>query len=128
MRNPLSQTITTIPPSGIRKFFDIVSEMKDAISLGVGEPDFVTPWTIRDVAIKSIKNGHTHYPSNHGMPELRKEICAYLSERYNVHYDLKQTFITVGAWALALLGFSIYIKIGNVGKLYGALSALIVHS
>ena len=69
MRNPLSETITAIPPSGIRKFFDIVSEMKDAISLGVGEPDFDTPWHIRDEGIYSLEKGRTFYTSNAGLKE-----------------------------------------------------------
>ena len=75
MRNPLSKTITTIQPSGIRKFFDIVSEMKDAISLGVGEPDFDTPWHIREEGIYSLEKGCTFYTSNAGLLELRKAIA-----------------------------------------------------
>ena len=74
MRNPLSETITAIPPSGIRKFFDIVSEMKDAISLGVGEPDFDTPWHIRDEGIYSLEKGRTFYTSNARRKELKLEI------------------------------------------------------
>ena len=74
MRNPLSKTITTIEPSGIRKFFDIVSEMDDAISLGVGEPDFDTPWHIRDEGIYSLEKGRTFYTSNAGLKELKIEI------------------------------------------------------
>lgn len=109
----IASHVREVPPSGIRKFFDIASEMKDAISLGVGEPDFVTPWNIRDVAIKSIKKGHTHYTSNHGMPELRKEICIYLSERYNVHYDMMQTFITVGASEALDLAFRALLNPGD---------------
>ena len=73
MRNPLSKTITTIQPSGIRKFFDIVTEMKDAISLGVGEPDFDTPWHIRDEGIYALSKGKTFYTSNAGLKELREE-------------------------------------------------------
>ena len=74
----LSKTAVDIPPSGIRKFFDVVSEMKDAISLGVGEPDFITPWHIRDSAIKSIQKGYTQYTSNMGLLELREEISYYI--------------------------------------------------
>ena len=74
MRNPLSDKIVTIKPSGIRKFFDIVSEMKDAISLGVGEPDFDTPWSIREEGIYALEKGRTYYTSNSGLLELRKEI------------------------------------------------------
>ena len=87
MRNPLSQTITTIPPSGIRKFFDIVSEMKDAISLGVGEPDFDTPWHIREEGIFSLEKGQTFYTSNAGLKELKIEICNYLERRFQVSYN-----------------------------------------
>ena len=97
MRNPLSQTITTIPPSGIRKFFDIVSEMKDAISLGVGEPDFDTPWHIREEGIFSLEKGQTFYTSNAGLKELKIEICNYLERRFNVSYDFKdECMVTVG--------------------------------
>lgn len=93
----IASHIREVPPSGIRKFFDIASEMKDAISLGVGEPDFITPWNIRDRAIHAIERGHTHYTSNHGMPELREAIRAYLADRFGVHYALDETMITVGA-------------------------------
>ena len=97
MRNPLSQTITTIPPSGIRKFFDIVSEMKDAISLGVGEPDFDTPWHIREEGIFSLEKGQTFYTSNAGLKELKIEICNYLERRFNVSYDFaNECMVTVG--------------------------------
>lgn len=97
MRNPLSQTITTIPPSGIRKFFDIVSEMKDAISLGVGEPDFDTPWHIREEGIFSLEKGQTFYTSNAGLKELKVEICNYLERRFHVSYDFNdECMVTVG--------------------------------
>lgn len=97
MREPLSQTIVNIKPSGIRKFFDIASEMKDVISLGVGEPDFDTPWHIRDEGIYSLEKGRTFYTSNSGLMELREEICRYLERRCNVNYDPKsQVIITVG--------------------------------
>ena len=97
MRNPLSQTITTIPPSGIRKFFDIVSEMKDAISLGVGEPDFDTPWHIREEGIFSLEKGQTFYTSNAGLKELKVEICNYLERRFDVSYDYAdECMVTVG--------------------------------
>lgn len=97
MRNPLSQTITTIPPSGIRKFFDIVSEMKDAISLGVGEPDFDTPWHIREEGIFSLEKGQTFYTSNAGLKELKIEICNYLERRFHVSYDFAdECMVTVG--------------------------------
>lgn len=97
MRNPLSDKVVEIEPSGIRKFFDIVSEMKDAISLGVGEPDFDTPWHIRDEGIYSLERGKTFYTSNAGLMELREEIAAYLKRRVNVSYDPKtEMLITVG--------------------------------
>lgn len=97
MRNPLSEKIVTIQPSGIRKFFDIASNMKDAISLGVGEPDFDTPWSIREEGIHSLEKGRTYYTSNSGLKELREEICRYLSRKYNLHYDAEEeTIVTVG--------------------------------
>ena len=97
MRNPLSQTITGIKPSGIRKFFDLASERKDTISLGVGEPDFDTPWHIRDEGIYSLEKGKTFYTSNSGLMELRTEICNYYARRFDISYDPKhETIITVG--------------------------------
>ena len=81
MRDPLNKTIVNIQPSGIRKFFDIVSEMEDALSLGVGEPDFDTPWHIRDEGIYSLEKGKTHYTSNSGLKELKVEIDRYLTRR-----------------------------------------------
>ncbi len=97
MRDPLSQKIRTIKPSGIRKFFDIVSEMEDAISLGVGEPDFDTPWHIREEGIYSLERGRTFYTSNSGLKELRKEISLYLNRRFGLSYDpVHEVFITVG--------------------------------
>ena len=97
MRDPLSQTIVNIKPSGIRKFFDIASERKDTISLGVGEPDFDTPWHIRDEGIFSLEKGRTFYTSNSGLMELRNEICNYYKRRFKVSYDpKKETIITVG--------------------------------
>lgn len=97
MRDPLSQQIRSIKPSGIRKFFDIVNEMEDAISLGVGEPDFDTPWHIRDEGIYSLEKGRTFYTSNSGLKELRTEICNYLKRSQNIEYDpLHDILITVG--------------------------------
>lgn len=97
MRNPLSKTIVNIKPSGIRKFFDIVSEMKDAISLGVGEPDFDTPWHVRDEGIYSLEKGRTFYTSNAGLMELKEEISNYLDRRCSVHYNPKnEIIVTVG--------------------------------
>ena len=97
MRNPLSQTITNIAPSGIRKFFDVVSEMPDAISLGVGEPDLDTPWRIREECIYTLERGKTFYTSNAGLKELKVEICKYLDRKYNVQYNFKnEVIVTVG--------------------------------
>ena len=97
MRNPLSDTIVQIKPSGIRKFFDIVSEMKDAISLGVGEPDFETPWHIRDEGIYSLEKGRTFYTSNAGLKELKIEICNYLKRRFDLSYhNENEVLVTVG--------------------------------
>ena len=97
MRDFISKKIRGIAPSGIRKYFDIVSEMKDAISLGVGEPDFGTPWEISEAGIRSVQKGFTHYTSNKGMPKLREAISHYLSSRYKVHYDKEEIVVTVGA-------------------------------
>lgn len=97
MRNPLSHQIVQIKPSGIRKFFDIVSEMKDAISLGVGEPDFDTPWHIRDEGIYSLEKGRTFYTSNAGLKELKEEICNYLRRKQGIEYCYKdEVIVTVG--------------------------------
>ena len=97
MINPLADTIVNIKPSGIRKFFDLVSEMKDAISLGVGEPDFDTPWHIRDEGIYSLERGRTFYTSNAGLKELKEEIANYLRRRVHVDYDDRhEILVTVG--------------------------------
>lgn len=97
MRNPLSDRTVALKPSGIRKFFDVVNEMPDAISLGVGEPDFDTPWHIRDVGIYSLEKGRTFYTSNSGLMELRSEICRYLKRKYDLSYNPKnEVLITVG--------------------------------
>ena len=97
MRNPLSDTIVSIKPSGIRKFFDIVNEMEDAISLGVGEPDFDTPWHIRDEGIYAFEKGHTFYTSNSGLKELKQEICKYIERTQGVKYNYnKEVIVTVG--------------------------------
>lgn len=97
MRNFLAEKVVNIPPSGIRKFFDIVSEMPDAISLGVGEPDFDTPWHIREEGIYSLERGRTFYTSNAGLKELREEIANYLKRRIHVTYDpMQEVVVTVG--------------------------------
>ncbi|MBR3795412.1 MAG: aminotransferase class I/II-fold pyridoxal phosphate-dependent enzyme [Clostridia bacterium] len=94
----INSRVASVPPSGIRKFFDIVRQMPDAISLGVGEPDFVTPWSIRDAAIQSIEDGQTQYTSNWGLESLREKISAYLRMRYRVAYNPKnEILVTVGA-------------------------------
>lgn len=97
MRNPLSSTIVTIPPSGIRKFFDVVNEMEGAISLGVGEPDFDTPWHVRDAGIRSLEMGKTFYTSNAGLKELKVEICNYMKRRMKVEYNYSsEVMVTIG--------------------------------
>ena len=97
MRNPLAKKVVDIAPSGIRKFFDIVSEMPDAISLGVGEPDFDTPWRIREEGIYSLEKGKTFYTSNSGLKELKIEICKYLDRKVNVKYNFQnEVIVTVG--------------------------------
>lgn len=97
MREPLSKKVQEIQPSGIRKFFDIVSEMKDAISLGVGEPDFDTPWHIREEGIYSLERGRTFYTSNAGLKELKEEIAKYLKRRFGLEYDAQhEVMVTVG--------------------------------
>ncbi len=97
-QNKISARVASIAPSGIRKFFDIVQTMPDAISLGVGEPDFISPWHIREAAIESIRNGETAYTSNAGSPRLRKAIARYMEERFSLSYDpIKEMLVTVGA-------------------------------
>ena len=97
MRDPISKVARQMQPSGIRKFFDVVAEMPDAISLGVGEPDFDTPWHIREAGIYSLEKGRTFYTSNAGMPELKQEVAAYYLRRHGLEYDPRtETFITVG--------------------------------
>ena len=114
MRNPLADKVVEIKPSGIRKFFDIVSEMKDAISLGVGEPDFDTPWSIREEGIYALEKGRTYYTSNSGLLELRKEISAYLNRKYNLKYDpVKETVVTVGGSEAIDLAFRAMLNPGD---------------
>lgn len=114
MRNPLSDKVVGIQPSGIRKFFDIVSEMKDAISLGVGEPDFDTPWSIREEGIYSLEKGRTYYTSNAGLSELRTEICNFLNRRYGLNYNPDgETIITVGGSEAIDLAFRAMLNPGD---------------
>ena len=112
--NILNQKIQNIKPSGIRKFFDILEEMTDAISLGIGEPDFVTPWHIRDAGIYSLERGHTKYTSNAGMLQLRREISAYLERRFDLHYDYaSQILVTVGGSEAIDLALRVLINPGD---------------
>ena len=93
----ISPVVSALPPSGIRKFFDIVAEMDDAISLGVGEPDFTTPWAIREAGIYSLEKGQTHYTANAGLMELREEICNYYDRKFDIKYNpKKEVLVTVG--------------------------------
>ena len=93
----IKKDVLEMPPSGIRKYFDLINEMEDVISLGVGEPDFVTPWNIREAGIYSLEKGHTHYSSNAGFIELRKEIARYLNRRFNLNYNPdNEILVTVG--------------------------------
>ena len=105
--------VAAVPPSGIRKFFDIASDMKNVISLSVGEPDFVTPWNVRVAAISSIEQGRTHYTSNYGMMELRELISEYLSSRYHVQYPAEQVLVTIGASEALDLAFRAILEPGD---------------
>lgn len=114
MRNFLSDKVVDIQPSGIRKFFDIVSEMKDAISLGVGEPDFDTPWHIREEGIYSLERGRTFYTSNSGLKELKVEICNYLERRFHISYDYRrEVLVTVGGSEAIDIGLRAVINPGD---------------
>ena len=114
MRNFLADSIVQIKPSGIRKFFDIVSEMKDAISLGVGEPDFDTPWHIRDEGIYSLEKGRTFYTSNSGLKDLKQEICNYIKRSQNVDYNADtDVLVTVGGSEAIDIGFRAMINPGD---------------
>ena len=114
MRNPLSEQVVNIKPSGIRKFFDIVSAMKDAISLGVGEPDFDTPWHIRDEGIYSLEKGRTFYTSNAGLKELKIEVCNYLKRKQGIDYDYNhETIITVGGSEAIDIGLRAMVNPGD---------------
>ncbi len=114
MTKPLSEAVEKLKPSGIRKFFDLVSEMKDAISLGVGEPDFDTPWHIRDEGIFALERGKTFYTSNAGLKELRKEICSYLLRRQQLEYNPdKEILVTVGGSEAIDIGLRALINPGD---------------
>ena len=97
LENMIKDDVKNMPPSGIRKYFDLINEMEDVISLGVGEPDFVTPWNVREAGIYSLEQCHTHYSSNAGFIELREEIANYLNRRFDLTYDPKnEIIVTVG--------------------------------
>lgn len=114
MRNPIARQVENMKPSGIRRFFDIVSEMEDAISLGVGEPDFDTPWHIRDEGIYSLEKGRTFYTSNSGLLPLRKEICDYLDRRFKLKYKpAGEVLVTVGGSEAIDLAFRALINPGE---------------
>ena len=114
MSNLLSDRIVALKPSGIRKFFDIVNEMEDAISLGVGEPDFDTPWHIRDEGIYSLEKGRTFYTSNAGLKELKEEICTYLKRKQGVTYNpTDEVLITVGGSEAIDIGLRAVINPGD---------------
>ncbi len=114
MRNPLADKVVELKPSGIRKFFDIVAEMPGAISLGVGEPDFDTPWHVRDEGIYALEKGKTFYTSNAGLMELRKEICNYLNRKQGITYDpAKEVLITVGGSEAIDVGLRAMINPGD---------------
>lgn len=114
MKYPICEKVRNIKPSGIRKFFDIVSEMKDAISLGVGEPDFETPWHIRDEGIFALEKGKTFYTSNAGLKDLRKEITNYISRTQKINYDpMKEVIVTVGGSEAIDIGLRAMINTGD---------------
>ena len=94
--NMLSETLKDIKPSGIRKFFDLLADMGDVTALTVGQPDFVTPWHIREAAITSLERGQTYYTSNSGLPELRTEVSRYMKRRFDLDFDPSEVLITVG--------------------------------
>lgn len=112
--NLLNPVAAGIPPSGIRKFFDILDEMEDVISLTVGEPDFVTPWGIRAESIRSLEHGHTHYTSNSGLLELRRQIAAYQKRRFGLSYDPeREILVTVGGSEAIDLAFRALLRPGD---------------
>lgn len=113
MRNPLSKLVTDIEPSGIRRFFDMTSTMENVISLGVGEPDFDTPWHIRDEGIYALEKGKTFYTSNAGLLELRQEIAAYLKRRFSLEYESDEVIVTVGGSEAIDIGFRTMLDPGD---------------
>lgn len=113
MRNPLSKTVMEIEPSGIRRFFDVANTMEDVVSLGVGEPDFDTPWHIREEGIYSLEQGRTYYTSNAGLLPLRKEISRYLERRFHLSYSVDQILVTVGGSEAIDIGFRAMLDPGD---------------
>lgn len=113
MRNPIAKKVEDLAPSGIRKFFDIVSEMDDVVSLGVGEPDFDTPWHIRDEGIYSLEKGKTFYTSNAGLKELRDEVGRYMMRKYHVGYSVDEVLITVGGSEAIDLAMRVMLEPGD---------------
>ena len=110
----VTDKVKQMKPSGIRKFFDLVSEMPDAISLGVGEPDFDTPWHIREEGIRSLKAGRTFYTSNAGLKELREEICRYIKRKQGLSYDpFSEVFVTVGGSEAIDIAFRTILEPGD---------------
>ena len=109
----INRTVRDIPPSGIRKFFDLVSGTAGAVSLGVGEPDFVTPWLYRDAAVKSVVAGKTGYTSNRGEKELLKEIALYNAARFSLDYAEDETIVTVGASEAIALALRTLVNSGD---------------
>lgn len=114
IKKMIAPHIHSVPFSGIRKYFDLINEMKDAISLGIGEPDFVTPWSIRDEGIYSLEKGYTNYSSNAGTPELRQEICRYMKRRFNLSYSFdSDVLVTVGGSEAIDLAIRALISLGD---------------
>ena len=113
MRDFVSKKVKDIKPSGIRKFFDLAAGRSDIISLGVGEPDFITPWKIRDAGISALKRGYTQYTSNKGLPKLREEISKYLLSRFSVEFSPEQMVITVGASEAIDLALRVIVEEGD---------------
>ena len=113
MRDPISKITREMQPSGIRKFFDVVNDMPDAISLGVGEPDFDTPWHIREEGIYSLEHGRTYYTSNAGLKELKIEICNYLKRKFNLNYNESEVLVTIGGSEAIDIGLRAMIDPGD---------------
>ena len=109
----LAPAAKAMRPSGIRKFFDLASDMPHCISLGVGEPDFKTPWSVRDAGIRSLEQGRTKYTANAGLKELRAEICCYLERRFDLKYDVPQILVTVGGSEAIDLAIRALVKPGD---------------